>query len=98
LLAELEVRCTVCRGGLVYTEEWSEWYCRAGEVEAAYQDEHGSLDGLESSPAWQALVDERPIGDEEIACDECSGTGVILTDAGREVLVWAQQRLNRSAA
>jgi len=98
VLAELEVRCVECRNGLVGAVEWSSWYARADEVEAAHQAEYGSLDGLESSEAWQILIDERPHSPEEIECEVCSGTGVVLTDAGREVLVWAERRLTRSAA
>lgn len=98
MLAELEVRCTGCRGGLVEAPEWTAWYARADEIEAAHLAEHGSLDGLEDSEEWLAHVDERPVSDEEIECVDCSGTGVILTETGREVLVWAQRRLTQSAA
>jgi len=98
VLTELEIRCKACRDGLVAAEEWSAWYARADEIEVAHQAEHGSLDGLESSEEWLELLDERPYTPEEIECVECSGTGVVLTDAGREVLVWAQRRLTRSAA
>jgi len=98
VLTELEIRCKACRDGLVAAEEWSAWYARADEIEVAYQAEHGSLEGLESSEEWLELLDERPYTPEEIDCVECSGTGVVLTDAGREVLIWAQRRLTRSAA
>lgn len=93
MLAELEVRCAVCRDGLVGAEEWSAWYARADEIEAAHLGENGDLDGLHSSIEWQLLVEERPSGPEEVDCDACAGKGVVLTDAGRKVLAWAQRRL-----
>jgi hypothetical protein len=86
LLMKLEVRCTGCRGGRVCAYEWSSWYCRADELEATHQAEHGRLDGLEASQEWQLLLDDRPACDEETDCIQCGGTGTILTDTGRAVL------------
>jgi len=98
VLAELEIRCTGCRDGLTGAPEWSAWYARADEVEAAHQAEHGSLGTLDASEEWQILIEERPESPEEIDCLVCTGTGVVLTDAGREVLRWAEIRLTHSAA
>ncbi len=93
MLAELEIRCATCRDGMVEAPEWSAWYARADEVEGAHLAEHGNIDGLYDCDDWQLLVDERPGTPEEIECNSCAGTGVRLTDAGREVLAWAQRRL-----
>jgi hypothetical protein len=98
LQTDLEECCPDCRGGLVCAEQWAAWYGRADEVEAAYQAEHGCVEGLEASEEWQFLLDERPTDDEEIDCVECGGTGIILTDAGRAVLAWARLRLEHFAA
>jgi hypothetical protein len=98
VLAELEIRCTGCRDGLAGADEWSAWYARADEIEAAHLAEHGNLDDLDASEDWQILVEERPESPEEIQCVTCAGTGIVLTDAGREVLRWAEARLTRSAA
>jgi hypothetical protein len=84
VLAELEVRCGACRNGLVGADQWSAWYARADEIEV-------------DSDEWLAHLEERPDVPEEVECVECSGTGVILTDAGREVLVWAQRKLFTAA-
>ena len=97
-MTELEVRCAECRGGLVCADEWSAWYTRADEIEAAYKDHHGCLEGVEASEEWQNQLDERPTCDEEIDCVVCGGTGIILTDTGRMVLSWARKRLENSAA
>jgi hypothetical protein len=93
VLTELEVRCTECRGGLVCADQWQAWYARADEVEAAFAAEHGSIDGIESSAEWQALVDERPSCEEETDCTSCGGTGVTLTETGQAVLDWARRHL-----
>jgi hypothetical protein len=93
VLTELESRCTQCRGGLVCADEWQAWYARADEIEAAFAAENGSIDGIESSPDWQELVDERPGCEEEAECVACAGTGVVLTETGRAVLDWARQHL-----
>lgn len=98
MLAELEIRCTACRGGLVGAVEWSAWYARADEIEAAHQAEHGSMDSLEASEVWLSHLDERPDTLEEVECVDCSGTGVVLTETGREVLIWAERRRTHAAA
>ena len=97
-MAELEIRCTGCRDGVTSADEWNAWYARADEVEAGYLAEHGTLDGLDASEEWQIVVEERPEAPEEIDCVVCTGTGVVLTDAGREVLRWAEARLIHTAA
>lgn len=84
VLAELEVRCGACRDGLTVADQWCAWYARADEIEV-------------DSEEWLAHLEERPDVPEEVECAECSGTGVILTAAGREVLVWAQRRLFTAA-
>jgi hypothetical protein len=93
VLAQLEVRCTACRDGLVGAVEWNAWYARTDEIEAAHLAEHGHLDGLRESEGWLILMEERPHSPEETECEQCAGAGVVLTDAGREVLAWAQRRL-----
>jgi hypothetical protein len=93
VLAELEVRCAVCRDGLVGAVAWSAWYARADEIEAAHLAEHGHLDGFHASAEWQLHVDDKPHGPEEVECEACAGNGIVLTDEGREVLAWAQRRL-----
>lgn len=98
VLAQLEVRCTACRGGLVCADLYAAWYARCDEVEAAWLAEHGTIGGLDGSPDWLDVIDERPDGDEEIECVQCEGSGVLLTDAGIEVLAWARTRLHRTAA
>ncbi len=98
MLTELEVRCTRCRGGLVCAGQWETWYAHVDEVEAAWLGEHGSRDGLDGAPEWLELVDARPDCEPETECTSCSGTGVLLTDAGLEVLAWARVRLDHIAA
>jgi hypothetical protein len=98
----LETACRGCRSGLVCSEPWQGWYARLDEAEAAFQAAHEAvhdiLDGFWSSAEAVGLLDARPELPEEVECPDCVGTGLVLTDAGREVLAWARRRLDDQAA
>lgn len=73
----LELRCTTCRDGWVCCELWEAWYARRAELEEAWVAAHGSLDGLEQSPAAVELREAEPDCETEMECTDCRGVGTL---------------------
>lgn len=83
-------QCDVCEGSCVtLSDEWREWNAR---WDAAYRAEcrkrHGSYEEANCKPvdAANAAAGPMPGCPEQVVCDACHGRGVVLTDAGRQII------------
>lgn len=85
-LPELDRECGTCDGhGVVTTPEWLEWRKREEAAESGWRAQHPT-EPWTASAQFDALADEQP--DPEMDCRECAGTGYVVTEAGREVLLF----------
>lgn len=80
-LSSLETRCTLCEDGTVpNTEALDAWQERMDALRPGYAPSDPYCGG---SVAYFSALDECP--PKYIVCPECSGVGMVLTEAGRAV-------------